>query len=111
MAPSLGLTDVDVRDITDQIPPLSVPSQRMEMMKKWKQKFGAKATYEALSKVFAESNRQDLVEKISEFAAQEPPTVAAGADSQAGSDGWKSSPPSCEQSLGWNSSYLYYGIL
>ena len=70
IAPFLNLTDVDEVEILGS-PPRSVPAQRHAMLKQWKQKRGAKATYKNLAKAFRSCSRQDLVDKISELLTED----------------------------------------
>ena len=79
-APALGLTQPDEAEISGRAP-LSVPAQRLHMLRLWKQKNGTAATYQRLADAFRNCVRQDLVDKISELvsAAQQESTESASA--------------------------------
>ena len=66
VAPALGLSQQDEADITGHAP-LSVPVQRLHMLRMWRQKNGTAATYQRLADAFRNCARQDLVDKISEL--------------------------------------------
>ena len=68
IAPFLGLAVADeivVRDST----PHSVPTQKMAMLRKWKEKLGTKATYKQLCQAFEDCEKFDLVELVKKLAA------------------------------------------
>ena len=68
IAPFLGLTEAEeilIRDST----PNSIPTQKMAMLRKWKQKLGTKATYERLCQAFDACKKRDLVELVKQLAA------------------------------------------
>ena len=66
VAPELRLTQQDEADILEYAP-YSVSTQRITMLRKWRQKYGTAATYQRLSDAFRDCGRQDLVDKISEL--------------------------------------------
>lgn len=66
VAPALGLTQQDEVDILGYAPS-SVPTQRLHMLRMWRQKNGTAATYQRLADAFRICARQDLVDKISEL--------------------------------------------
>ena len=61
VSPYLDLTEAEENAILGSSPH-SVPAQKIAMLRKWKQKRGAKATYKKLCNALHE--RSDLVEKI-----------------------------------------------
>ena len=68
IAPFLVLTEADEIAIRDSTPH-SVPTQKMAMLRKWKQKLGTKATYERLCQVFEDCEKGNLVELVKQLAA------------------------------------------
>lgn len=70
IAPYLDLTEADEEEIVGSHP-RSVKAQRLAMLRKWKQKHGANATYEELVEAFKSCGRKDLVDKISELLAED----------------------------------------
>ena len=68
VAPALGLTQPDEVEITGYAP-LSVPVQRLHMLRMWRQKNGTAATYRKLADAFRNCARQDLVDKIRELVS------------------------------------------
>ena len=70
MAPYLGLTDMDVADITGCDP--STRAQSQAMLKKWRQRFGNTATYRKLADIFVRCGRQDLADCVSELVPKTP---------------------------------------
>ena len=70
IAPYLDLTEAEEVEIVGS-PPRPVPSQRFTMLRKWRQKFGTKATYEQLARVFRICRRQDLVDRINELLTED----------------------------------------
>ena len=67
MAPYLGLTEVDVADITGCDPCSSTQAQSLAMLKRWRQRFGNAATYKELTDTFVQCGRQDLMDCVSEL--------------------------------------------
>ena len=65
IAPFLRLSDVDIEDITASSP--DPRTQRLKMLKTWRQKLGVQATYAKLASAFWKTGRTDLVEKIAEL--------------------------------------------
>ena len=63
IAPYLKLTDVDQEEIQYKQRG-SVRSQKIAMLKKWKQKRGSDATYQELARTFWRLERRDLVEEL-----------------------------------------------
>ena len=69
VSPCLGLTEAEENAILGSSP-YSVPAQKIAMLRKWKQKRGAKATYNRLCHVFDKCNRDDLVENVKRILAE-----------------------------------------
>ena len=70
IAPFLGLTGADESAILES-DHHSVPLQRIAMLRKWKQKEGAKATYRRLCRAFDDCERADLVDKVKQLLIAE----------------------------------------
>ena len=70
VSPFLGLTETDEIAILGSNPH-SVPAQKIAMLRKWKQKRGAKATYKRLCRVFRDCGSRDLEEKVTELLVAE----------------------------------------
>ena len=70
VSPFLGLTEAEEIAILGSNPH-SVPAQKIAMLRKWKQKLGAKATYKRLCRVFRECGSRDLEEKVTELLVAE----------------------------------------
>ena len=70
VSPYLGLTEADETTILGSSPH-SVPAQRIAMLRKWKQKRGAKATYRRLYRVFKKCSLRDLEQKVTELLVAE----------------------------------------
>ena len=70
VAPFLGLTEAEESAILGSNPH-SVPSQRIAMLRKWKQNRGAKATYKRLCRAFGDCKRADLVDKVKQVLTAE----------------------------------------
>ena len=68
VSPFLGLTEAEESEILESIH--SVPTRKMAMLRKWKQKRGVKGTYKGLCRVFEDCGRADLVDKIKELVAE-----------------------------------------
>ena len=66
IAPSLGLSSADETAILGEAPH-SVPTQRMAMLRKWRQKLGRAATYKRLCQAFEDCERTDLVELVQQL--------------------------------------------
>ena len=66
MAPYLSLTKTDEVDILTHYPH-SASCQRIEMLRKWREKNGPHATYNKLALVFQDWGRKDLFSKINEL--------------------------------------------
>ena len=64
ISPFLDLTEADEQEILGAVPPLSVRSQKIAMLRLWKKRQGTNATYERLCQVFSECEMSDLVEKV-----------------------------------------------
>ena len=70
VSPFLGLTEADEIAILGSHPH-SVAAQKIAMLRKWKQKHGAKrATYKRLCRVFDDCERVDLVDKVKQLLAE-----------------------------------------
>lgn len=63
LSPYLNLTEAEENAILGSNP-YSVPTQKIAMLRKWKQKLGAKATYKKLCEDCKRFQDCDLVEKI-----------------------------------------------
>ena len=62
VSPFLGQTEADESTILESTH--SVPARKMAMLRKWKQKRGAKATYKRLCQAFRKCGLRDLEEKV-----------------------------------------------
>ena len=69
VSPFLGLTEAEEIAILGSNPH-SVPVQKIAMLRKWKQKHGAKATYKRLCRVFDDCKRADLVDMVKQLLAE-----------------------------------------
>ena len=69
VSPFLGLTEAEESAILGSNPH-SVPAQRIAMLRKWKQKRGAKATYKRLCRPFITSKRTDLVDMVKQLLTE-----------------------------------------
>ena len=65
VSPFLGLTQAEEHEIVG-----SVRSQKIAMLRKWKQKQGSKATYKRLCRAFRKCGLCDLEEKVKELLAE-----------------------------------------
>ena len=70
ISPFLGLTEADEHEILGAVPPLSVRSQKIAMLRLWKKKKGNAATYNQLSRVFRKCEQIDLVDKMKQILAE-----------------------------------------
>ena len=70
VSPFLGLTEAEEIAVQGSNPQ-SVPAQKIAMLRKWKQKRGAKATYKRLCRVFRDCGSHDLEEKVTELLVAE----------------------------------------
>ena len=70
VSPFLGLTEADEIAILG-CNPHSVLAQKIGMLRKWKLKRGAKATYKRLCRVFRDCGLRDLEEKVTELLVAE----------------------------------------
>ena len=68
IAPFLELAEADEIAIRDSTPH-SVLTQKMAMLRKWKQKLGSEATYERLCQAFEDCEKGNLVELVKQLAA------------------------------------------
>ena len=66
ISPCLGLLAVDDSTILGESPH-SVPTQRVAMLRRWKQKQGEKATYKELYRVFRQCERADLADIVQQL--------------------------------------------
>ena len=66
VSPFLGLTEAEESAILGSSPH-SVSAQKIAMLRKWKQKRGAKATYKRLCRAFAKCKRTDLVDMVKQL--------------------------------------------
>ena len=69
VSPFLGLTEAEEHEIFGSAPH-SVRSQKIAMLRKWKQKKGSKATYKRLCRAFRKCGLRDLVKKVKELLAE-----------------------------------------
>ena len=69
VSPFLGLTEAEESAILGSNPH-SVPAQRIAMLRKWKQKRGAKATYKRLCRAFKSGKRIDLVDMVKQLLTE-----------------------------------------
>ena len=69
VSPFLGLTEAEEIAILGSNPH-SVAAQKIAMLRKWKQKHGAEATYKRLCRVFDGCERADLVDKVKQLLAE-----------------------------------------
>ena len=70
ISPFLGLTETEEHEILGAVPPLTVRSQKIAMMRLWKKKRGTKATYKRLCRAFRECDMLDLEEKVQQLVAE-----------------------------------------
>ena len=78
VSPRLGLTEAEEMAILESTH--SVPARKMAMMRKWKQKHGAEATYKRLCQVFEDCQKADLVDKIKDLLAKRNGSSASNED-------------------------------
>ena len=70
ISPCLGLTDAEEGAILGESPH-SVPTQRVAMLRKWKQKKGNKlSTYKQLHRVFSQCKRGDLADFVQQLVTE-----------------------------------------
>ena len=69
VSPHLGLTEAEKTAILGSHPH-SVSAQKIAMLRKWKEKQGAKATYKRLCRVFEKCKRADLVDLVKQLLAE-----------------------------------------
>ena len=69
VSPFLGLTEAEEIAILESTH--SAPARKMAMLRKWKQKRGARATYKRLCRVFRDCGLRDLEEKVIELLVAE----------------------------------------
>ena len=70
VSPFLGLTEAEEIAILGSNPH-SVPAQKIAILRKWKQKRGAKATCKRLCRVFRDCGLRDLEGKVTELLVAE----------------------------------------
>ena len=70
ISPFLGLTEAEERQILGAIPPLTVPAQKIGMLRLWKKKKGRAATYNRLCRAFRKSKQLDLEDEMKEILAE-----------------------------------------
>ena len=68
VSPFLGLTEAEEIAILESTH--SVHARKMAMLRKWKQKHGAEATYKRLCRVFDCCKRADLVDKVKQLLVE-----------------------------------------
>ena len=68
LSPFLGLTEAEEIAILESTH--SVPARKIAMLRKWKQKHGAEATYKRLCQVLDGCRRADLVDKVKQLLAE-----------------------------------------
>ena len=76
ISPFLGLSAVHNSTILGEAPH-SVPTQRVAMLRRWKQLLGKRATYEKLRQVFEQCGRTDLVEIVQQLVTGSSENTAA----------------------------------
>ena len=69
ISPCLGLSAADDSAILGESPH-SVPTQRVAMLRRWKQKQGEKATYKELYRVFRQCERADLADFVQQLVTE-----------------------------------------
>ena len=69
VSPFLGLTEAEETAILGSNPH-SGAAQKIAMLRKWKEKHGAKATYKRLCRVFDSCERADLMDKVKQLLAE-----------------------------------------
>ena len=69
VSPFLGLTEADECAILESNP--NSEARRIAMLRKWKQKEGAKATYKRLCRAFRECERADLADLVEQLLLTE----------------------------------------
>ena len=69
VSPFLGLTEAEEIAILESTH--SVPARKIAMLRKWKQKRGAKATYKRLYRGFRDCGLRDLEDKVTELLVAE----------------------------------------
>ena len=70
VSPFLGLTEAEEIAILGSNP-YSVTAQKIAMLRKWKLKRGAKATYKRLCRTFRDCDLRDLEEKVTKLVVAE----------------------------------------
>ena len=75
ISPFLGLSAVHNSTILGEAPH-SVPTQRVAMLRRWKQLLGKRATYEKLRQAFVRCGRTDLVEIVQQLVTSSENTAA-----------------------------------
>ena len=70
ISPFLGLTNAEEHEILGTIPPLSVRSQKIAMLRMWQKKKGRAATYNQLCRAFRKSEQLDLEDKMKQILAE-----------------------------------------
>ena len=68
VSPFLGLTEADECAILESNP--HSEARRIAMLRKWKQKEGAKATYKRLCRAFRECERADLTDLVEQLVTE-----------------------------------------
>ena len=80
VASFLGLTDAEEEEIKEDSQPAR--RRKVAMLRRWKKKYGEKATYRKLAQVFWRLKRQDLVEELCKLLNES----TSRSDSHNGSD-------------------------
>ena len=87
IAPFLGLTKAEEENIEKDCG--ENETQKIGMLRKWRERFGRKATYRKLTKVFFKLERVDLVEEVCELLQTE----------QSSSSSEEDAPPAAKRSI------------
>ena len=77
ISPFLGLTEAEEHEILGSIPPLTVLSQKIAMLRLWKKKKGKTATYKRLCIAFKKSNQLGLEDEMKQILAESVETDSA----------------------------------
>ena len=78
IAPLLGLTEADESEVEDC---KKIRTKNIRMLRKWRSKFGAKATYRNLAEVLLKLEETDLAEKLCDLI-QQPHSSSGGVQTQ-----------------------------
>ena len=90
VSPFLGLTEAEEIAILESTH--SVPARRMAMLRKWKQKRGARATYKRLCHVFSDCGFCDLQEKVIQLLSKRLSSSSSDEEGEGGRPGFTCMP-------------------